>query len=66
VLARRDPINDGMDAPAALVYLDWVARPCAITDESFKLWRSHLLPEDHDDKGATGLIRWYERQRLQR
>ena len=50
--ARRDPINDGLDIPEASIYLDLMGRACAITDASFALWRSGLVPGDHDEVAA--------------
>ncbi|MDQ1499409.1 MAG: hypothetical protein QOI86_2749 [Actinomycetota bacterium] len=56
--ARRDPINDGLDIPEASIYLDMLGRACAITDASFALWRSRLVPGDHDE--VAGFIRFCE------
>jgi hypothetical protein len=56
--ARRDPINDGLDPPDASIYLDLMGRACAITDASFTLWRSRLLPGDHEE--VAGFIRFCE------
>jgi len=57
-LARRDPINDGLEDPDGIVYLDRMGRASAITEASFELWRSRLLPEDHGE--VDGFIRWAE------
>ncbi len=68
VLARRDPINDGLDDEAVLAndglaratYVDGLERACTITDESFDRWRSRLVPEDLGDEKVSAFIRFGE------
>lgn len=60
IIARRDPINDGLDAPDSYVWLDSLGRAAASTEGSYQLWRSRLIPADLDDPGVAGFSRWFE------
>jgi hypothetical protein len=62
VLARRHPINDGENAPDSFVWLDYGERAAYTTEESFRVWRSRLLPEDLSDKGVAGYSKWFEHE----
>lgn len=62
LLARRDPINDGLDAPASYAWIDGLGRAAATTEDSYRLWRSRLTPDDLDDPGVAGFSDWFERE----
>jgi hypothetical protein len=59
-VARREPLNDGFDGGEGLIYLDHFGRAARITDESFALWRSRLLPQDLADPGVLGFSAWFD------
>jgi hypothetical protein len=62
VLARRDPINHGPDAPDTLVWIDRLDRPAYTTVESFRRWQAQLTPEDLADRSVKGFIDWFNRE----
>jgi hypothetical protein len=62
VLARRDPINDGPDAPDTLVWIDRLDRPAYTTVDSFRRWQAQLTPEDLADGSVKGFIDWFNRE----
>jgi hypothetical protein len=62
VLARRDPINDGPDAPGTLVWIDRLDRPAHTTVDSFRRWQAQLTPEDLADRSVQGFIDWFHRE----
>jgi hypothetical protein len=62
VLARRDPINDGPDAPDTLVWIDRLDRPAYTTVDSFRRWQAQLTPEDRADRSVKGFIDWFNRE----
>jgi hypothetical protein len=62
VLARRDPINDGPDAPGTLVWIDRLDRPAYTTVESFQRWQAQLTSEDLADPSVQGFIDWFNRE----
>jgi hypothetical protein len=66
VLARRDPINDGPDAPDSLVWVDRLDRPAHTTADSFRRWRERLTNEDLADPSVTGFIDWFHREHERR
>jgi hypothetical protein len=61
-LARREPINDGRDAADSFVWLGHFEQAAYTTEESYRLWRSRLQPEDLTDKGVVGYSAWFERE----
>jgi hypothetical protein len=62
VLARREPINDGLRAPDSYVWLDHLGRGAASTEASFDLWRSQLGPKDLDEPSVSGFSEWFRRE----
>jgi hypothetical protein len=66
ILARRDPINDGLHAPDSYVWLDRLGRAAATTESSFELWRSRLHPVDVDDPTVAGYSDWFQREAAHR
>jgi hypothetical protein len=60
-LARRDPINDGEDAPDTFVWLDALDRPAYTTKKSLARWRERLTEEDLADARVRELIDWLDR-----
>jgi hypothetical protein len=61
-LVRRDPINDGPDAPDTLVWLDRLDRPAHTTVDSFRRWEEQLTAEDLGDRSVRGFIDWFNRE----
>jgi hypothetical protein len=61
-LARRDPINDGEDAPGTLVWIDRLQRPAYTTVESFWRWQGRLTADDLADPSVRGFIDWFNRE----
>jgi hypothetical protein len=61
-LARRDPINDGEDAPDTLVWFDRLDRPAYTTVASFQRWLEKLTTEDLADRSVSGFVDWFNRE----
>jgi hypothetical protein len=61
-LARRDPINDGEDAPDTLVWFDRLDRPAYTTVASFQRWLQNLTTEDLADRSVSGFVNWFNRE----
>jgi hypothetical protein len=62
VLARRDTINDGPDAPDTLVWIDRLDRPAYTGVDSFRRRQARLTPEDLADRSVKGFIDWFNRE----
>jgi len=62
VLARRDPIDDGLDTPDSYVWIDSLGRAAATTEDSYRLWRSRLITDDLEDLGVAGFSKRFERE----
>ena len=61
-MARREPINDGPGTPDGYVWIDSLGRAATTTEESFRIWRSRLLPADLDSPSVVGFSQWFERE----